>query len=280
LFYESGVCVKNPALFWCSILLLMLSLFLVVTGASVTQQRAVGQDEGGVLSPANHKLTAEAVGTFSIVVALWLTFSKSERPNWLRGAAWGTVVIVIADAILGSVAQAASPISGFAHSLLAHLFVSATAVLVLGSVWAPVTHPIPDKGWPSLRGYAALTCALVVLQVIMGAGFRHELMGVMPHIIGALILALFILGLAMLVLNLPKESLPPSNPLKAPAIVLIILAGLQVSLGLTVASMGGRSRALTVMTISHAATGALTLAATVVLTVLIRQHRQREASQQ
>lgn len=272
---------NKTALFWCSLLLFALSLFLVVTGASVTQQRVLGgQDESGILSPANHKLAAEAVGTLTIIIALWLAFSRGTGPAWLRGAAWGAVAIVAANAFLGTAASPRAPVTGFAHALLAHLFVSATAVMALGSAWPGVTAHIQDKGWPSLRGYAILTCGLVLLQVILGAAFRHDLMGVMPHILGALILALFILGLAMLVLNLPKETFPDGNPLKTPAIVLIVLAGIQLSLGLTVASLGGRSTALTVMTISHAAIGTLTLASTVVLTILVCQHvRQADVSQ-
>ena len=236
-----------------------------------------GSIDTALLSQPVHKLVAEAVGTLTIILALWITFSKGAGPAWLRGVCWGAVAIVTAETFLGMAALSTSKAYaiGFWHALLGHLFVSMTAALALGAAWRPATSFIADKGWPSLRGYSVFTCALVVLQVILGAAFRHELMGVMSHIIGALILALFILGLAMLVLNMPKENLPQGNPLKVPAIVLIVLAGIQVALGLTVASMGGRSRALTVMTISHAAIGSMTLASTVVLTVLIRQHMRR-----
>ena len=136
-------------------------------------------------------------------------------------------------------------------------------------------QPIPDKGWPSLRGYSLFTCVLVVIQVMLGAAFRHELLGVMWHIIGALLLALFLLGLAMLALNLPKDILPGGNPLKTSAIILLVLAGLQITLGLTIASFRADSPGMNEMTISHATIASLTLATTVVLTMIARRYLKK-----
>jgi len=266
---------KTPLCFWCAVLLCLCSLFLLISGASLIQSRTANGGEP-VLSPTAHKILAEAVGVFAVVLALVLTFIKTAKLAVL--AAWISVALVVADAVAGSSAPAASHLTGFFHSLLAQFFVASTAVIAAAVTMRPVASSIPDKGWPSLRGYALFTCVLVVFQVMLGAGFRHELVGIMWHIIGALLLALFLLGLAMMALNLPKEVLPSSNPLKAPAVVLTVLAGTQITLGLTVASLRSGSPGMTAMTISHAAIASLTLASTVVLTVLARHHLAKRAA--
>ena len=265
---------KTPLLFWCAAALAVCAVFLLLSGVSLTLSRTVAGADA-ILSPGSHKLLAEVVGTLTILLALALTFAKTNAPSFVRIAGWLPVAAVIADAVLGAAAPAASNTVGFLHSLLAHLFVSAAVAVAAVLSLTPVKAHIPDKGWPSLRGYATLTCVFVIVQVTLGAAFRHDLMGVMSHIIGALLLALFILGLAMLVLNLPAESAPEGNPLRAPAIVLMILAGVQVTLGLTIASLSSKSGGFIPMAVSHAAIGSLTLASTVVLTILVRHHTRR-----
>jgi heme A synthase len=119
-----------------------------------------------------------------------------------------------------------------------------------------------DQGWPSLRGVARNTLVLVVIQVALGAAFRYGSIGVMTHILGALVVAVFILTLVVLV------TLMPEHPtLRPAAIVLGVVSFVQIFLGLTVVSMGSAkaSKLAAVFAVAHVATGAVTLAATLVV---------------
>src|SRR5207253_8520083 len=62
-----------------------------------------------------------------------------------------------------------------------------------GHVTGVQTCALPIYGWPSLRFLSSATAFLVAVQVGYGAGFRHSAVGVIPHLLGALVVALFIM---------------------------------------------------------------------------------------
>jgi hypothetical protein len=118
-----------------------------------------------------------------------------------------------------------------------------------------------------MRVLVKIVPVVVLAQVGLGTLFRHGAMEVMPHLLGAFITAFFILGLALPVIYRPEHT-----SLRLAAQVYLVIASAQVFLGLALFAMQFMDTDPTViillMTI-HAATGALTLAATVVMAVLI-----------
>jgi hypothetical protein len=97
--------------------------------------------------------------------------------------------------------------------------------------------------------------------------FRHGIMDVTLHFLGALVVAIFVVALALSVLYRSGH-----EPLRPFGVTLLIVTALQVFLGLGLFSMGSPDvdpSAVIVVTIVHAATAALTLAATVVMVVLV-----------
>jgi ABC-type polysaccharide/polyol phosphate export permease len=56
----------------------------------------------------------------------------------------------------------------------------------------PSAHPVKDL-WPPLSKMAILAPMLVVVQISLGAGFRHNAMGVVWHILNAGIVLLLIM---------------------------------------------------------------------------------------
>jgi heme A synthase len=110
----------------------------------------------------------------------------------------------------------------------------------------------------------------VVIQVVLGAAFRYDMMGVMPHILVAMIVVVFILALVVLV-----TMLPPHPSLRPAAVALAVILFVQVFLGLTVVTIGaGKSANFAVAGLgaAHVALGAVTLAATVVVALEIRRN--------
>ena len=77
---------------------------------------------------------------------------------------------------------------------------------------------------PSLRSLAILMPALVLVQIALGAAFRHGAIGVMPHVIGAMVVSLAILIVCAFVLH----QFPEHRALRPAAMALLAVTLVQV----------------------------------------------------
>ena len=138
--------------------------------------------------------------------------------------------------------------------------------------WIEPSPQVDDPGRVPLRTLSAIAVVLIVLQVGLGAAVRHREMSAVPHIVGALIVTIVLLLLAILVTHQFPEH-PALNPA---ARTLIGLTFTQVMLGMaafiTRLMAEESSLAVTIPSVTHVAVGSLTLAATVVLTLLIHRN--------
>jgi cytochrome c oxidase assembly protein subunit 15 len=161
-----------------------------------------------------------------------------------------------------------------AHACLAQLFFSVTVAIAVftSKRWQEGPEVVEDYGWPSLRSLAIVTPVLVLLQIGLGAGFRHRAFGLMPHVIGAMIVPLAILLTAVFVLN----QFPKHRALRPAAVALLAITLFQVFLGIAayIARINAAEfpLAMVLTTVAHVATGGLTLAASVVLGIQIRRN--------
>lgn len=232
-------------------------VYLEVTGAIVAGQ------EGTPVGP--HRVVGGVVAVLVIGLAVWLM--AAEKRVWLRRLGLSSLAGVVVEAGLGEMSGTASPMASMVHAFLAPLLFALLVAIATGTSKSWQNEPVclPDKGWPSLRGVARNTLVLVVIQIALGALFRYDMIGVMTHIIGALIVAVFILTLVVLVTMMPEHpTLRPS------AITLGVVIFVQIFLGLTVVSMGSANTnktAALVFAVSHVVLGAITLAATLVVTM-------------
>ncbi|MDP8989370.1 MAG: COX15/CtaA family protein [Acidobacteriota bacterium] len=232
-------------------------VYLEVTGAI-----AAGE-EGTPVGP--HRIVASAVAVLVMGLAIWLT--AAEMRTWLRRLGWVVLSGVVADAGLGEMSRTASPLASMLHAFLAPLLLALVVAIAVGTSksWQHPPVCLPDKGWPPLRGVARNTLILVVIQVALGALFRYDFIGVMTHIIGALIVAIFILVLVVCVTMMQEHP-----TLRPAAITLGVVIFVQIFLGLTVISMGSaktNKTAALVFAVSHVVLGAITLATTLVVTL-------------
>jgi heme A synthase len=201
-----------------------------------------------------------------------------EKRSWLRRLGWVALAGVGAEGGLGVLASPASAVTSMAHACLAPLLLSVVVAIVVGTSGSWGRDPIflHDQGWPSLRGVARNTLAVVVIQVALGAAFRYGSISVMIHILGALVVTIFILMLVVLV------TLMPEHPtLRPAAITLGVVTFVQIFLGLTVVSMGSVTSAepaVAACAVAHVTTGAVTLAMTLVVALEIWRN-VRPASQ-
>jgi hypothetical protein len=163
------------------------------------------------------------------------------------------------------------------HSLGAVVLAGACGIAALA--FRPVVAleaPLVDASWPSLQSMATLSLVLTLAQAAMGAAVRHQMMGLMGHVVGALLVALLVLITAISVLTQAGASHPR---LARAAIGLIVAASVQVILGIGAylgragfADGGNVAAELASFAPSaHAATGALTLAFAGWLVVEVRR---------
>jgi heme A synthase len=230
-------------------------VYLEVTGAIVA-----GQD-GTPVGP--HRMIASAVAVLVIGLAIWLM--AAEKRPWLRRLGWIVLAGVVAEAGLGEMSGTASPLISMLHAFLAPLLLALVVAIAVGTSksWQHPPICLPDKGWPPLRGVARYTLILVVIQVALGTLFRYDFIGVMTHIIGALVVVIFILVLVVCVTMMQEHP-----TLRPAAITLGVVIFVQIFLGLTVISMGSaktNKTAALVFAVTHVVLGAITLATTLVV---------------
>jgi len=246
----------SPGLHRSAILLAFFTFVLVITGALV---------ESSANSPAPflqqiHLATAAAVG----ILIVGLAFG-------LRGPAWLLLAAVALQAVLGIWRNATI---GTLHALLAQLIFAGTVALALITTpsWRQPPEPLDDSPRLSLRKLSVVTLVLLIVQVSLGAAYRHQAMGVVPHIGNALIVTIAILLTAVLVNN----QYPEHRALRPVAKTLIGITFAQVMLGMaafiTRLMMAQGTLPVVIIGVTHVATGALTLATMTLLCLMLRHY--------
>jgi len=234
---------------------------------------------------AAHSPIAISVGLLTLVLTVWLAASDPPREARLLG------FLTLASAALEVVAglpavQAMLPHAApILHACLAPLFFAAVVAvaIVTSPAWARGPELVNDYGWPSNRSLAVISPFLILMQIALGAAFRQKAISLMPHVLGAMFVALLILMQCIFVLQQFKTH----RALQAAGKTLLGVAFGQVFLGMTaliMRSMAEETAQAVVITVaSHITGGAITLAATLVLSILVRrnvQPRPQEVSEE
>jgi cytochrome c oxidase assembly protein subunit 15 len=228
---------------------------------------------GGIRYEFTHRVIATCVGLLTIGLAAWL--SRVEKRSWMRWLGWAALGGVIAQGILGgmTVRMFQPPPVSAAHATLAQLFFSTVvAIAVFTSSWWNGTLPeMDDPGSPRIRTLVVWTLAAVFLQLILGAAFRHKGFGIIPHLIGAVIVTILIFMTA----GALKSRFADVPPLRSSARYLHILIGVQLLLGagaywsrLYSARFPQPMGVMVGLTVVHTVTGALVLAVTLVTALM------------
>jgi len=225
-----------------------------------------------------HRLVAGVVLALALA-SLVLAVRLQDNPAPRRLSA-SVVMAMLAQAGLGMAMASLGPSAwlGIAQAMLMHLMFTLVTVLLLisGPAGKREVMRVADEFRPSLRGMAWLPAMLIAAQIVLGSAYRHGLVGVLPHLVGALLVA----GLLALVGLLVATTYPHHRPLKHSAMALVWLMLVQVVMG--VVALGYRAIArsgsatwdanFVVVTVGHVLVGSFTLAACVWLALTIRKH--------
>lgn len=225
---------------------------------------------GGIKWEHGHRLIATTVGILTIILAVMAWRRESRR--WVRNLAWGALGLVIAQGILGGITVKffLPPWVSSAHATLAELFfVTVIGLAVFTSKWWLSDLPsLEDHGAPKLRTLAVWSSVLILIQVVLGAAFRHNAFGIIPHVIGAIIVTAIVFWTVLAV----SRRFGGVKDLRRAARYLEITLGLQLLLGGAAywAVVAAREAVqptpvYVTITVAHVAVGALTFAASVLL---------------
>ncbi len=226
---------------------------------------------GGIRYEFAHRVFAASVTILTVVLAVWLARSGTRLA---RKLGWTALALVIAQALLGAlrVLRGHPALTATMHATLAQIFfvTVVSLALITGSWWQTAVASLDDRGSPRLRPLAAITTAAIFVQLILGAGFRHGAFGILPHLIGFVVVTFLIVWTCRSI----RKRFSEVRDLRRWGILLQAFLGIQILLGLAaywavVQAMHATqpSMSYVFITVAHVLVGALTLASSVVLTL-------------
>ena len=274
----SGVYRFAVATSCCTILLLVAGALVTSNDAAdsvpdwpLAYHRIIPPLVGGIRYEYTHRVLAGLVAILTLTLAVWL--ARSETRPLSKRLGWTALCLVIAQALLGGfrVLEGHPAVSATAHAILAQIyFITIVSLTLYLSPWWQRDLPVvDDAGSPTVRSVAALTTLGIFVQLILGAGFRHGAWGINPHIGGACVL----LGMVVWTGIAIKRRFRNVRELRRGVALLHATFGTQILLGIgafwvIVATDDPQPSPLYVsVTVAHVLVGALTLAASVLLTL-------------
>jgi heme A synthase len=285
---------SRPNRFVLALLTAFCALAAMVTGAYVTSvsairtpaapasetralQAAPSAERPPVGASGNAKLwknVHRGLSSLSGLAALALAFLLGGRMR-----AWLIASVLLASIPGGLLDGRIAPgLSGLIHAVTASIMTSVcfVAALYTSAAWASdAPDRILDEGSPSLATLARVTWVALLVQTALGALYRHQVLGLLPHVGGALL----VMGLAMFagIAAFSTAAAPPS--VKRPALILLILTGVQMLFGLGAylyrvefQEQATGEAAMLTFTVIHVAVGALTTASCALMGMQITRY--------
>lgn len=241
-----------------SLFAVVIALAALVTGALVTTGNSSNDNS---LRTPHRALSVLAVAGAAVVA--------------LRIPATRTVVGASLAVAIGSggmlEAQAGAGLAGVGHAVAASMLLSGAAIGVLRTTPVADMNPVIDSGSPSLRSLARVTWLALLVQTALGALYRHNIVGLLPHI-GC---ALLVMGMVMYagIAAWSTENAP--KPVTRTALAMLILTGVQMLLGIAAylyrhdpANGGG----VLLWSVFHVAVGAVTTATCALMEIQISRY--------
>jgi cytochrome c oxidase assembly protein subunit 15 len=228
---------------------------------------------GGAFFEHSHRVIAAVMGFLVLLLAIWL-WRKDPRP-WMRCFGLTAVGGVVAQAVLGGqvVRQLLHYWLPVIHASFAQIvFAAVLSIAVFTSKWWVSERPqLEDSGTPSIHSVAILNAAVIYLQVILGAGFRHKEIPIWPHMAGALV----VLGMVIWTAVALRKRFAQSREFSKARILLHAIFGTQFLLGLgaywsrlTTADAPQPMPVMVTLTVIHTVVGAILFAFSVLVVLM------------
>ncbi len=250
---------ESPWLHRYAIFVALVALIAIAAGAIFTSlARPIAATPAASINPA-FEFWHSIIGSAALAFMLGLAIGIRSQLGWIGFSA----------AVLDAALHQLSPIL---HAVLAQVFFGAVVgvALTTSSSWMRGPEPIEDSWHPSMRSLAVAVPAIILLQTTLGASYRYHALGVIWHILNAMLVLLLILIVAVFLIR----QFPQHPTLRPAAVALAVITSIQVLLGFTTFLMlilfPETSLAVVITSVLHVSTGALTFGAGLALAILIR----------
>jgi cytochrome c oxidase assembly protein subunit 15 len=228
---------------------------------------------GGAFFEHSHRVIAGVLGVLILALAILIWVKDSRR--WLRWFGVIAVGSVVVQAVLGGevVRQLLHYWLPVMHACFGQIiFAAVLSIAVFTSKWWMEDHArLADTGSPSIHTIATLNAEIIFLQVVVGAGFRHQELPIWPHILGAFLVLATVIWTAVAL----RKRFGASPELSRARMLLHSIFGIQFLLGfgaywsrLATVEAPGPAPVMVLLTVTHTVVGALLFAFSV-LVVLI-----------
>ena len=130
---------------------------------------------GGIFFEHTHRLIASVIGFLTIILAIWLAFSKADR--WIKILGWASLGAVVLQGILGGLrVTLLKDQIGIFHACLAQAFLALLVIIALATspIWRRLSRfggAVPRR---SLAILALVISGLIYGQLALGATMRHQ----------------------------------------------------------------------------------------------------------
>jgi heme A synthase len=191
---------------------------------------------------------------------------------WLQRLAWLALGGAIVEGLLGLIPEPMPASARIAHSLLGQLFFSTTVAMAVFTSTESAQSPGPEERGALLKFVALAIPLLALSQVALGIVFRHGIIGMAPHILWAFVVALSFL----FVIAATRDA--AQAEVRRAGVTFTVVAAVQIFFGFALFLMqavDADPTLIIVTTAIHAITGACTLAAALVMSLLIRRSKWR-----
>src|SRR6266571_195874 len=282
--------IYNPGVHRFAVFTVCWTVLLFVAGALVTSKDAalsvtdwpkshgtwvppLTMLQGGDLFEFSHRVVAGGLGflTLALAVLLW----AKENRVWLRWLGIVAVLGVAVQAILGGqvVIRLLHYWLPVIHACFAQIvFGAVLGIAVFTSKWWVTEQPqLEDSGNPSIHSLTILNAAVIYLQVILGAGFRHKDIPIWPH----MAVAMLVLGVVIWTAVALRKRFEKSRELSKARILLHAIFGTQFLLGLaafwsrrTTADAPQPMPVMVTLTVIHTVVGAILFAFSVLIVLM------------
>ena len=250
-----------------SVFVTFVAFLLVIVGALVTSTDAGGAIpdwplswgklvpplEGGIVYAWEHRVLAALVTVLTLVLAV----SSRSRLAWIAFA------MVVAQALVGAlVTRVVAP----------HVTVILHACLAQACFGMLVWNSAATSGMKlRLGGPQGLAVVFIFVQTILGAALRHQIIGAIPHIIGAIVTTIIVLWAVVPVMM--------DHMREAGALLGITAFQIFLGMGAYFTRTLEAPQPVPMMvwfTAAHVAVGSMALGAAIVLTLVVywRQHSE------
>jgi hypothetical protein len=166
-----------------------------------------------------------------------------------------------------------SPWAAVGHEVLAPALLSLVCFIAV-EAWPGTDLMVEDSGKPSVWALARITPPAILLQVFMGALYRHAITNVALHVVGAMFVGALIMfaGISVMILPGVGKALQRVSGALLGVTVLQFMLGIYAYVSRITAEENGVVAGVSHVAVSHIVTGGLTMGLSVVLSLIVNRY--------